>query len=255
MSHSSLTRLMTEDVAMNKKLPIEDHFHKENGDMQAAGLAALDLTMVFGGDRKIIHPALIWDEQDVILVDTGTPGQLEVIRNEMEKLGVPFRKLTKIIVTHQDLDHIGSLPELLGAADHKIEVLAHEMTKPYLEGDKRLIRLPAAAPAPAAKVDTVLKDGEVLPYCGGITVISTPGHTPDHTSFYVHAYRTLLAGDAAIAVQGRLLGPAQQHTLDMDEAIRSLSKLLSYDIETVVCYHGGICQHEVKQRLAMLANT
>ncbi len=31
----------------------------------------------------------------------------------MERVGVSFDKLKVVILTHQDIDHIGSLPELL----------------------------------------------------------------------------------------------------------------------------------------------
>ena len=46
------------------------------------------------------------------VIDTGFPGQIEDIQ-EMEKVGVSFDKLKVVILTHQDIDHIGSLPELL----------------------------------------------------------------------------------------------------------------------------------------------
>lgn len=48
-----------------------------------------------------------------VLIDTGFPGQIEDIQVEMEKVGVSFDKLKVVILTHQDIDHIGSLPELL----------------------------------------------------------------------------------------------------------------------------------------------
>jgi glyoxylase-like metal-dependent hydrolase (beta-lactamase superfamily II) len=36
----------------------------------------------------------------VILVDTGVPGRLQAIREAMDKVGVPFRRLNKVIITH-----------------------------------------------------------------------------------------------------------------------------------------------------------
>ena len=68
-----------------------------------------------------------------VLIDTGFPGQFEDIQVEMERVGVSFDKLKVVILTHQDIDHIGSLPELLeGVSD--IKVYAHELDKPYIEG-------------------------------------------------------------------------------------------------------------------------
>ena len=58
----------------------------------------------------IIHPILLWDDEMAVLIDTGFPGQIEDIRIEMGKVGVSFDKLKAVILTHQDIDHIGSLP-------------------------------------------------------------------------------------------------------------------------------------------------
>jgi hypothetical protein len=61
-------------------------------------------------------------------------------------------------------------------------------------------------------------------------------------------------GDALVAADGELLGPNPQATYDMDMALKSLKKLTQYDIETVVCYHGGVYKNNANKRLAELAN-
>jgi hypothetical protein len=43
-------------------------------------------------------------------------------------------------------------------------------------------------------------------------------------------------------------------TPDMESALQSLKKFTKYDIETVICYHGGIFNDNANQRLAELAN-
>jgi glyoxylase-like metal-dependent hydrolase (beta-lactamase superfamily II) len=77
---------------------------------------------------------------------------------------------------------------------------------------------------PKVKVDQTVDDGQELPYCGGIRVIFTPGHTPGHISLYLKQSKTLVAGDAMICLDGSLRGPVQQTTLDMNTALRSLEK-------------------------------
>lgn len=59
----------------------------------------------------------------------------------MDKVGISASKINKIITTHQDMDHIGCLPELLRLADNKVEVLTHEGEKPYIQGNKPFIRM------------------------------------------------------------------------------------------------------------------
>ena len=93
------------------------------------------------GQSSVIYPALLWDSDGATLVDTGIPGQLEAIRWGIENAGVDFQSIDRIILTHQDVDHIGGLTEILRAREGKIEVLAHEEDKPYIEGDKLLIKM------------------------------------------------------------------------------------------------------------------
>jgi len=222
-----------------------------------------------------INATLIWDNETVVLVDAGFPGQLSEIRRAMDEAGIPFSKLSKVIITHQDIDHIGSLQEILKVSDHKIEVIAHQEEKAFIEGEKpllkmtpeRLERMFGALPAEKrkqaeatlleslkSKVDKTVADGEVLPYCGGITVIFTPGHTPGHICLYLKQYKTLITGDALNVVDGQLVGPNTEFTPDMERAKKSLEKFTQYDVETVICYHGGVYQENANQHLLELAN-
>ena len=168
----------------------------------AEGVEILELSMKLGGRESTIFPTLIWDDKDTILVDAGLPGELKKIQDEISKVGLNFDKIDKIIVTHQDIDHIGGISNIFKESDHKILVLAHKNDKPFIEGEKRLNKITPEhrqeiekqfktmpeeqrktmqalfQNPPTAKVDETLKDGLELPYCGGIIVIHTPGHTP-----------------------------------------------------------------------------
>ncbi|TBL73338.1 MBL fold metallo-hydrolase [Paenibacillus thalictri] len=243
----------------------------------AYGIQAIPLTRGFNGSQGIIHPVLIWDEHNAILVDTGEPIHLQAVQTAMEQAGIPLARLNQIIMTHQDIDHIGNLPNLLQATPHKIEVLAHEADRPYIEGVKPLMKLKAdvlrdkmnALPEselqlradiallldnpPKAGVDRVVADGDTLPYCGGITVIHTPGHTPGHISLYLSQSKTLIAGDAIVIMDGKLRKPVEQFTPDMETAIKSLKKFVNYDVETLICYHGGVFNGNANEALAELA--
>lgn len=240
----------------------------------ADGVEALDLTMAFMGGRSTIHPTLVWDDVDVVLIDTGMPGTVDAIREGARRAGAPFERLNRVILTHQDIDHIGGLPEVLGAVGHDVEVLAHAADKPYIEGEKQPIKLnreffaerARALPAdqrariealvndpPHAHVTRTLRDGEELPACGGIVVLHTPGHTPGHISLYLKRSKTLVAGDALVSEGGVLQGPRPTATPDMPSAMASLRKLTGLDIETAVTYHGGVVTAGVAERLAQLA--
>ena len=84
--------------------------------------------------KFIIHPILLWNDEMAVLIDTGFPGQFEDIHVEMKRVGVSVDKLKVVILTHQDIDHIGSLPDLLESGVSDIKVYAHELDKRYIEG-------------------------------------------------------------------------------------------------------------------------
>ncbi len=126
----------------------------------------------------IIHPILLWDDEMAVLIDTGFPGQFEDIQVEMERVGVSVDKLKVVILTHQDIDHIGSLPNVLENGVSDIKVYAHELDKSYIEGDLPLLKDVHVENPPKGKVSDTVIDGQELPYCGGILILHTPGHTP-----------------------------------------------------------------------------
>lgn len=166
---------------------------------------------------------------------------------------------------------------MLKSLNYQVEVLTHEEEKPYIQGDKPLIRMNSekitkmlsalpddrrqqmertikeTKPYEKAKVDKTVKDEEVLPYCGGITVIHTPGHTPGHICLYLNQSKTLIAGDELDVTEGQLFGPRPGLSVDETTAYNSIKKLTQYDIETAICYHGGIYKDNVNQRLLELA--
>lgn len=239
----------------------------------ADGLEVLEIKSNIMGKPDIIYPTLIFDKDTVVLVDAGYPGQVSDFCEAIEKTGVPFDKLDKVILTHQDIDHIGSLLSIQKEINDKVEVLAHEEEKAYIQGDKCPIKLAQLAAKldslPEAmkdlyyklksgfenckvKVDEVLADGQELPYCGGITVIHTPGHTPGHICLYLSQSKTLIAGDALGIENGLLVKPPSHICFDAALNIESLKKLTKYDIETIICYHGGVYKGNVPQRVTEL---
>jgi glyoxylase-like metal-dependent hydrolase (beta-lactamase superfamily II) len=66
-------------------------------------------------------------------------------------------------------------------------------------------KLRAGFQSSKVNVDRTLKDGEELPYCGGISVIFTPGHTLGHICLYHKQSKTLIAGDILDIDGGKLV--------------------------------------------------
>ena len=212
-------------------------------------------------ERGTTRPVLILDEACQILVDTSIPLQADAVLSAVRAAGGDPAKLSKVLLTHQDLDHMGSLKEIMARCPG-IEVLCHEAEAPYIRGDIPPIKLQAlpedhelrlAYARRVVPVARMLKDGDRLDDCGGILAIHTPGHTPGHLCFYVEEARTLIAGDALNMQDGALTGPNPVYTQDMALACRSLSKLLNLDIERVLSFHGGEFRGDVRAALTALA--
>ncbi|MFD2369787.1 MBL fold metallo-hydrolase [Brevibacillus sp. GCM10020057] len=218
-----------------------------------SGIKTIKLEMKMDSGVFVVHTAVLWDEAGAVLVDTGIGGQLALIQSVLEQEGIPFDTLHTVIITHQDRDHIGSLPEIVAAREGSIQVLAHEAAVPYIAGEIPLLK--SGTTVTPVKVDRVLQDGEILPIWGGIQVIHTPGHTPDHLSLYHLPSKTLIAGDALTAENGVLQPFNPVFTLDKATAVDSIAKLLSLDIATVIAYHGGVCTDQIQERLAQIVET
>jgi glyoxylase-like metal-dependent hydrolase (beta-lactamase superfamily II) len=211
------------------------------------------------GPQGTLYPVLAWDDQNTVLFDTGLPGQLELIRAAVEKAGISLENITEIILTHHDMDHVGCAKQLKESGP---KIMAHEEETPYIQGDAPspkllrmeehlnemseeektfFFRMKKGAANFYVPVDKRLKDNEIIPYCGGIKVLYTPGHTPGHISLMLMGSNVLITGDAANASEGKMTGPNPEHTLDMPKATESFEKLMRLNPDFVISYHGGLC--------------
>ncbi len=213
--------------------------------------------LTLGGERGSLYPVLTWDDSELVLIDAGLPMQTEALKEAVAAAGFSFDKITKVILTHQDLDHIGSAKTL---SDMGAEILAHELEAPYIQGDVTSIRITEmearlneateeeraflerakkGAPYFYVHVDRLLKDGETLDICGGVEVIHTPGHMPGHIALLLKASNIIVAGDAANIDGGALIGANPYFTADMEAAGASFKKMLHKRPASIACYHGG----------------
>lgn len=207
------------------------------------------------------------------MIDCGHPGFVPKLEEEAKRFGISLESLTKVIITHHDMDHLGSLVALKRQYP-AIQILAPEQEKLFIEGTIKSLRLEQAEESlhaipdemkPGAeafirylksielvKVDRTLSYGERLPWYGGIQVVHTPGHMPSHISLYLPEDKTMIAADAVVIEDGELNIANPQFALDLDEAVRSCERLLAYDNERLICYHGGEYQGDIRQALKKL---
>ena len=200
------------------------------------------------------------DDNDMILIDAGTPGILPIIEKAFYEAGISIEELTGVVITHQDQDHIGTLAAIKRKAP-KALVYATAEQAPGIAGSDKPMRLKieeekfdalpesqkAITPTPEsqwpkveyADIDVIVKDGDRFPWCGGTVIVGTEGHMPGHISLYVESTKTLIAGDAFVIEDG-MPQPSERFTFDFRLAVETLAKVgAKYQIEELRCYHGG----------------
>lgn len=222
---------------------------------------------------NILNVTAIWDENDLILVDCGNPNSIDLLQEELRWNGLSLNKLTKVIITHHDFDHYGNLAEIIEKYPN-VKVYSSFIESEYLNGSKRSLRLVQAESIyptlqdnqreqamafhkklesiTPVKVDEILELDTDYPWCGGITIVSTPGHMPGHISVYHKPTKTMITGDALVVEHGKLETANPRYTLDNASAYRSMKKFLDYDIERLICYHGGVVTSNIRELIEAL---
>jgi N-acyl homoserine lactone hydrolase len=143
-------------------------------------------------------PARYVDDAQGALIADGLDGFGRVLELTRENLpagqlalaGLAPEDVTHVIMTHTDIDHVGGIadfpqaPMVIGDAERALD-------RPrYFDN-----RSPLSWPTDV-RYEVIDRDTELFP---GITVLTTPGHSPGHLSLLVRLPRTgavLITGDA-----------------------------------------------------------
>lgn len=232
----------------------------------------LDIVSSPFGAPVALHPTLIECGSEIILVDCGYPGSLELIEAQLMLHGLTIKDLTTVIVTHDDIDHVGGLFELQ-RANPNLKVAASSTEAPFIEGKLKSLRLVQAEQAvdklpgemidwaltfqrelraiKRVPVDQHLSEGQ---FNDLIQVVNTPGHTPGHISLYIPSRRTMIVGDAMVFENDELEIANPDFTLNLQAAIESVKKLTDFEIDELHCYHGGVLTGSVNEKIAGLVD-
>ena len=186
------------------------------------------------------------DDDGLALIDAGMLGEQKLVLAEVERLGCRPDQLNRILITHADIDHAGSLTALQETTGAR--VFASSLTAQSLQRGRSPDHLPSLiqwfsnafiryrSPDPSSL--EIIEDGEEIPVLGGLHALATPGHTLDHFSFYSPASGVLFAGDALHTRSDRLQRSAARITADEAAANASAIKLLELTPAVFACGHG-----------------
>jgi glyoxylase-like metal-dependent hydrolase (beta-lactamase superfamily II) len=214
-------------------------------------------------ESKSSNVYLIVEPPNIVLVDTGMPKQQGLVFGLLQRLGHKPTDLTHILVTHADLDHVGSLAALRTASGAQVHAGAAAAT--LISRGESPKHMPLLMQwiidtfvkyAPVDKdAISVFQDGETLPFLGGLQVLASAGHTPDHFSFFSPAAGILFAGDALNTRNGRINLTPPRITADKTAARHAGTRLLQLSPAVIACGHGTPSTSHTSDELMQIFNT
>ncbi|MCB9421922.1 MAG: MBL fold metallo-hydrolase [Ardenticatenaceae bacterium] len=205
---------------------------------------------------------LIAEEDGLTLVDTGMPRSEKLVWETIEEIGRQRSELIRIVMTHSDLDHAGSLGVI--QAETGAKVYAGKETAVFLQSGKSPKHLPwfvqtissllVRYRSVSADVIEIVNEGDVLLILDGLQVLATPGHTMDHHSFFSPQRGVLFTGDALNTNTGSLQSSPERITADLAAAKSSALRLLELEPTVIACGHGDPIQNASREDTMDLFN-
>jgi glyoxylase-like metal-dependent hydrolase (beta-lactamase superfamily II) len=192
---------------------------------------------------RMVNCYLIVNDDDLILIDTGLPGNSTNITKYVENiLKKSPQDIKTIIITHNHFDHVGSLSKIKEITGAKVAI--HPADADYIRGKEKHLGgafinffinlLKSIYRTKPVEPEILVKEGDII---GGYQVIHTPGHSPGSICLYNPDKRVLFVGDNLQYVNGKLRSPGERLILEPEEYEASMKKLLDFDFETILTGH------------------
>ncbi len=175
-----------------------------------------DLTLDEEGGRR--YRAYFVEDDVPTLVDTGLEETTDALEAELEDIGTPPER---VIITHGDPDHLAGLETVVETYD--VETWVPEETETDVAVDHRF------------------GDGETI---GPFEAVYAPGHEPDNYALVDEDAGYVIPGDALFGAdlrglpEGYLIPPPALYSADINQAEESMERLLEYDWDAALVFHG-----------------
>jgi glyoxylase-like metal-dependent hydrolase (beta-lactamase superfamily II) len=200
-------------------------------ELVADRLYRLDLGMV---------NAYLVDTGETTLVDAGMPNAVDDLRGELDEAGYDAGDIDRVLITHFDLDHVGTLAHL--AFDGPIYAMEPDASfldgsrKPPLSNHKgvlqRLTDFWLTRPStPVQRLD----DGDSV---AGFDAHHAPGHTPGHTVYLHETLGVAFLGDLVAEEDGSLTTAPWILTYSTSENADSVHALVDSSLSFTIAAMG-----------------
>ncbi len=187
------------------------------------------------------------DGDEIVLIDTGFSRNAAPVVHAFEAANVPIARVSKIVLSHHHVDHMGGAAYLV--ENIPAPLACHADDAPYVEGRVKtpmppLMRL--FVRVRSAPVAITLHDGDQV---GPLRVVHTPGHTPGEVVFFHPSRKILFSGDAVVERKGRLTLGAPRFASNLEQAVESLWRIRDLGAEILLPGHGIPLTEDVGPRL------
>lgn len=215
-------------------------------------------------DEVDANSYLLEEAENLTLIDCGMPKSAPAVIDCIQSLGYAPSQLKQVLITHADIDHVGSLAELCqltGAQAYASRPESQRLVSGKFFRSPRQVALVAGLlkrlfsklypqkAVPAERLQ-VLELGQVLPCWGGLQVVDSSGHVEGHLAFYQPERGILFVGDALNARSGHLALTPGRVTENRVKAVESLKRLKDLQPKAVYCGHGSISGAQAAAELA-----
>jgi glyoxylase-like metal-dependent hydrolase (beta-lactamase superfamily II) len=209
---------------------------------------------------------ILTDGDAATLVDTGYPGDRQLVLDSLEQVGSSPKAVTAVLITHAHNDHLGSAEYL--HSTYGTPVLLHETEVPHARREflqqvtvggvlknvwrpgvlpwmVHTIRVGGTEQHPVAAAEAFPAAGGPLDLPGRPVPVHTPGHTSGHCAFHLPDSGIVISGDALVSghptsrIKGPQLLPDMFHH-ERDRAVASLDVLEALDADTLLPGHGPL---------------
>ncbi len=192
---------------------------------------------------------LLGKKDGFVLIDSGIFKKTYKLIDQLKEQGLDPVNLKQIILTHCHCDHIGGVTELVKCSSAKIA--AHAEDIPYILQEKIIQgayhgmmieeqRVMRQFGCDIKKVDSALKDGDILDVLDGLRVIQVPGHTPGSIALYEASRKIMFFGDVIRnnEKKGLTVGIPEKFNYNTHQTIADAVKLLEMPIKYALFSHG-----------------
>lgn len=191
------------------------------------------------------------EDEDPIVVDTGTGMFAETTLEEMSKI-VPIKRVGRIVLTHSHYDHFGGAGMIQKATGARI-YLHEDEAMPLKAGDTSLM-LEGMFGEKVKQVDIEpLRTGQRIK-CGSseLEVLHSPGHSPGSIVLHDASTKSAIVGDTVFCDGG--VGRWDLPGGDLVKLRKSIKRLEGLGLMNMYPGHGSYAEGDAQQHLKLSLN-